>query len=241
MQPGAYFDPRGNLAMDHTAVVREKMTERYLLNELGSDIRDQFEEHYFDCPECALDVRAGSQFVEQSKVVLAEEQEPEPVSARARPQPAPSPWFAGLRFAWLRPAFAVPVLAMLLAVVVYQNRVNSRLQEAANSPQLIASAVVNLSVRGSEPVVIPAQPGRAISLSLNVPPDSGYSSYKLDLYSSQGALEWSRSVPAAGNDALSLLLPAAGHQPSTLTVYGIKAGGESVNLGRYRIELQNQK
>ncbi len=30
--------------MDHTAVVREKMTERYLLNELGSDIRDQFED-----------------------------------------------------------------------------------------------------------------------------------------------------------------------------------------------------
>ena len=236
MQPGAYFDPRGNLIMDHTAVVREKMTERYLLNELGSDIRDEFEAHYFDCPECALDVRAGSQFVEQSKVVLAEEQEPVSAHATTRPQPAPSPWFA-----WFRPAFAVPVLALLLVVIVYQNQVNSRLQEAANTPQLIASAVVNLSVRGTEPAVIPAQPGQAISLSLNVPPDSGYSSYKLDLYSSQGALEWSRSIPAAGNDALSLLLPAAGHQPSTLTVYGIKAGGESVNLGRFRIEPQNQK
>jgi hypothetical protein len=222
--------------MDHTAVVREKMTERYLLNELASDLRDEFEEHYFDCQECALDVRAAAQFVEQSKVVLA--QKPEQVSARAttRPQPAPSPWFA-----WFRPAIAVPVLALLLVVVVYQNRVNSRLQQAANSPQLIASAVVNLSVRGTEPVVIPAQPGQAISLSLNVPPDNGYSSYKLDLYSSQGALEWSRSIPASGNDALSLLIPPAGHQPTTLAVYGVKAGGESVNLGRFRIELQNQK
>ena len=236
MQPGAYFVPRGNLAMDHTAVVREKMTERYLLNELGSDIRDEFEAHYFDCPECAQDVSAGSLFVEQSKVVLA--QESEQVSARAttRPQPVTSLWSA-----WFRPAFAVPVLAMLLVVIVYQNQVNSRLQEAANTPQLIASAVVNLSVRGTEPVVIPAQPGQAISLSLNVPPDNGYSSYKLDLYSSQGALEWSRSIPASGNDALSLLIPPAGHQPTTLAVYGVKAGGESVNLGRFRIELQNQK
>jgi anti-sigma factor RsiW len=224
--------------MDHTAVVREKMTERYLLNELASEVRDEFEEHYFDCPECAQDVSAGSMFVEHSKVVLAQETEQEPVSVRAvvRPDPVHKTWFA-----WLRPAFAVPVMAMLLAVVVYQNRINSRLQEAANNPQLTASAVVNLSVRGSEPVVIPAQPGQAISLSLNVPPDSGYSSYKLDLYSSQGALEWSRSIPASGNEALSLLIPPADHQPSTLAVYGIKPGGESVNLGRYRIELQSQK
>jgi anti-sigma factor RsiW len=222
--------------MDHTAVVREKMTERYLLNELASDLRDQFEEHYFDCPECAQDVSAGSLFVEQSRIVLAEETEPVSARATARPKPVSASWLN-----WLRPAFAVPVLAMLLAVVVYQNRVNSRLQEAANSPQLTASAVVNLSVRGSEQVVIPAQPGQAISLSLNVPPDNGYSSYKLDLYSSQGALEWSRSIPASGNDSLSLLIPAAGHQPSTLTVYGIKAGGESVNLGRFQIELQNPK
>ncbi len=236
MQPSAYFDPRGNLAMDHTAVVREKMTERYLLNELDSDIRDEFEEHYFDCQECAMDVRAGSQFVKQSKIVLAEETEPVSVRATARPKPVASPWLS-----WLRPAFAVPVMALLLVVVVYQNRVNSRLQEAANSPQLLASAVVNLSIRGAEPVVIPAQPGQAISLSLNVPPDNGYSSYKLDLYSSQGALEWSRSIPASGNDALSLLIPPAGHQPTTLAVYGVKAGGESVVLGRFRIELQTQK
>ena len=98
-----------------------------------------------------MDVRAGSQFVEQSKIVLAEETEPVSVRATARPKPVPSPWLS-----WLRPAFAVPAMALLLVVVVYQNRVNSRLQQAANSPQLIASAVVNLSVRGAELVVIPA-------------------------------------------------------------------------------------
>ena len=73
--------------MDHTAVVRDKMTERYLLNELESDVRDEFEEHYFDCPECALDVRAGAQFVEESKVILAEEAEPVLVRATSRPAP----------------------------------------------------------------------------------------------------------------------------------------------------------
>ena len=60
------------ISMDHEVVARQKMTERYLLNELDSETRDQFEEHFFDCAECALDVRAGSAFVEESKAVLAE-------------------------------------------------------------------------------------------------------------------------------------------------------------------------
>jgi hypothetical protein len=35
--------------MDHNQAVREKATERYLLNELDPGVRDQFEEHLFDC------------------------------------------------------------------------------------------------------------------------------------------------------------------------------------------------
>ncbi len=72
---------RGNKTMDHTAVVRQKMTERYLLDELDPEVRDEFEEHYFDCPECALDIRAGAQFVAHSKTVLAESSEPTPARA----------------------------------------------------------------------------------------------------------------------------------------------------------------
>jgi hypothetical protein len=61
------------------------------------------------------------------------------------------------------------------------------------------------------------------------------------LYSSQGKLEWSRTIPASGNDTLSLYVPGSGHAPGTLAVFGITAGGENVDLGRYPIELQNQK
>ena len=58
--------------MDHTAVVREKMTEKYMLQELEPEVRDEFEEHYFDCQECALDISAGAQFVAHAKTVMAE-------------------------------------------------------------------------------------------------------------------------------------------------------------------------
>ncbi|MFY9907159.1 MAG: zf-HC2 domain-containing protein [Terriglobales bacterium] len=239
--------------MDHDAVVRQKMTERYLLNELDPQARDEFEEHYFDCRACAADVHAGALFVEQSKVALRAEMRTEiPTEDGRKVQfesktpsvervtvPARSGWFG-----WLRPAFAVPVLALLLAVIAYQNRENVLLQQAANRPQVLASAVVNLNVRGVEPISAPAHAGQAFGLTLNLPPGARFSSYKLDLYSPLGKLQWSRTVPASG-DALSLYVPAGvsggDHNAGTLEVHGLTAGGGSEDLGRYPIELQNQK
>jgi Putative zinc-finger len=219
--------------MDHNQAVREKATERYLLNELDPDVRDQFEEHLFDCQDCALDLRTAAMFVEQSKVVLSEK--PEAVPARV-PVQAPSGWFA-----WMRPAFAAPLLALLLVVIGYQGVTNARLRHAAGSPQLLVSAVINVGTRSATVTQVSAHPGEAFQLSINVPPDH-YSSYKLDLYSSQGELEWSRTVSAAGGDPLSLMVPGyvsgSDHVPGALAVHGI-TGAESVDLGRYRIEFHN--
>src|SRR5258708_31824012 len=130
--------------MDHDEAVRQKATERYLLDELDPGLKDQFEEHLFDCQDCALDVRAAAMFVEQVKVVLGE---PTVTSSMQTPVtvPAKAGWLA-----WFRPAFAVPVLAVLLAVVGYQNFVTyPRLMQAANQPQVGPWASVNVSTRGA--------------------------------------------------------------------------------------------
>ena len=47
-------------------------TERYLLEELSPELREAFEEHMFECPECALDVRAGNVFLSEAKEQLPE-------------------------------------------------------------------------------------------------------------------------------------------------------------------------
>ena len=127
--------------MDHDLVVRQKMTERYLLGELDPEIRDEFEGHYFGCRECALDVHAGSLLIEESKAVLAETPQPVPTNA---PVPAPG------RLGWLRPVFALPVLALLLAVIGYQNLVTyPRMQMALDSPRVLPWASVNIGTYGS--------------------------------------------------------------------------------------------
>src|SRR6185437_14720688 len=87
--------------MNHDEASRTMAAERYLLNELSPEARDQFEEHYFDCAECASDLRAGAILVEQSKVLLA------PQTPVAQPLPVPKAEKSGW-FAWLRPAVPFP-------------------------------------------------------------------------------------------------------------------------------------
>jgi anti-sigma factor RsiW len=228
--------------MDHNAVASQKMAERYLLNELEPELRDEFEEHYFECPECAADVHAGALFVEESKAVLgAEKTQLEVVrttdvrSARST-SAAHKGWLA-----WLRPSLAAPVVALLLVAIGYQSWNYRALERTSRTPQVLASAVVNLNVRGAEPIGVSAAAGKAFGLTLNLPPDRSFSSYQLDLYSKQGQLEWSQSVTATGSDSLWLYVPATDQPPGTLSVHGITAQRTSEDLGRYPIELQNPK
>ena len=79
--------------MDHDEVVRQKLTERYLLHELDGEARDAFEEHYFECSECAIDVRAGSEFVENSKIILALPSKAPSTARRAPDKPVRHGWF----------------------------------------------------------------------------------------------------------------------------------------------------
>ena len=50
--------------MSHDEAVAGMMADKYLLRELPEQQRDEFEAHYFDCADCADDVRAGQQLIE---------------------------------------------------------------------------------------------------------------------------------------------------------------------------------
>jgi Putative zinc-finger len=225
--------------MDHTAVVRQKMTERYLLGELDSEVRDEFEEHYFDCPECALDIRAGAQFVAHTKMVLGESLEPVPAPVTPSRDPASRGWFA-----WLRPAFAVPALALLLAVVGYQNFVTyPHLIQAANQPQVGPWASVNVSTRGIVTTVIKAHKGEGFGLLVNLTPENEFVSYAADLYNPAQKLEWSGPISTAvGEEGRQIYIPGHNREPGTysLVVRGISATGENKEISRHSIELQIQ-
>jgi anti-sigma factor RsiW len=55
--------------MTHDEAIRVKAAEQYALGELPQPIRDEFEDHFFDCEECALDVKAAAAFVDNARAV----------------------------------------------------------------------------------------------------------------------------------------------------------------------------
>jgi putative zinc finger protein len=223
--------------MDHSDAVRLKATERYLLNELDPEQLDQFEEHLFDCPDCALDVRAAAMLVEQSKNVFSRSAGLVPVE---KPAHGGETWLS-----WLRPTFAVPVMAALIAFIAYQNLVSyPRLESALHRPQVVPWASVNVGTWGAGGPVIQTSAGQGFLLFVRIPPDSSYTRYTADLYNPAGKLEWTLHFAASpGQDQWPMHVPAANREAGTysLAVHGVTAAGESKDLGRASFELQTQK
>ena len=228
----------GSLFMDHEMATTQKMTEKYLLHELDSASREEFEEHYFNCPECAADVHAAALLIEEIEDGAL-------VDPQASPAPVPRPlprWLA-----WLRPAFVVPVMATMLTVIGYQNLVTyPRMAHQLNSPQVLPWALVNLDTYGSEGPTITPQLRQPFLLLVRIPPGGEYSKYTAALYNPAGKLEWSVTfaIPASTErDQWPLQVPGADRESGRykLKVRGINASGESKDVGQTSFELQIQK
>jgi len=57
-------------AMNHSEAVRLQAAEKYVLGELSPALREEYEEHLFDCVACALDVKAVAAFLDNARDVL---------------------------------------------------------------------------------------------------------------------------------------------------------------------------
>jgi anti-sigma factor RsiW len=61
------------MTVDHQSALNRSLTELYVLGELEASEAAEFEEHFFECPLCAEDVRRASLLVANVKAVLREE------------------------------------------------------------------------------------------------------------------------------------------------------------------------
>lgn len=216
-------------------------TERYLLDELSPELRDEFEEHMFDCQECAMDVRAASMFLSEAKTQLPDVLAAEKAHARASAQVEKrKPWWS----AWLTPAFAAPVFAALLGVIAYQNAVLiPALHTEASEPRLSSWTSLRMGTRGSEPTVVHAsrKDGAGVLIE-DIPHQPAYASYAFELRDPQGKTIWTKTRPAAsGADAesLSLTIPGAGLKEGsyTLSIAGISPEGARTAIGQRTLDV----
>ena len=239
--------------MEHTQAIQLKAAERYVLGELPSDLRDQYEEHFFSCVECAEEVNLAAAFVENSRAAMGSEPVLPPVRlpvSATRERPAASGWFG----AFLRPSFAVPVFAALLLLVSYQTfLVIPRLKGAAPqsvatlgaAPQALASfSLLTAASRGGEALTVKVAPGQPFSLYFDIPPDGHYSSYICEIGNSAGVAEFSLNISAEqAKNAVQLLIPSSSLGPGkhVLVVRGLgmqgSAAGSATEVARYPFTL----
>ena len=170
--------------MNHNHAVELQLAVKYVLGELPTVQRDEYEDHYMDCPECAKDVHAAAAFADTAREVFREEaRAAAPAPARERVQ---SRWFA-----WLRPVVAVPAFAALLVALGYQSFVGvphwkAQAKQAATSRVLPTFSLIAANTRGPEGSVFQVRQDESFGLLVDVPVDSTFRSYVLKLEDPSG-------------------------------------------------------
>ena len=226
--------------MDHHHAKQLAAVEKYLLDELTPEARDEFEEHFFDCQECAIDLRATAGFIDSAKEEF-----------KVNPAKKPPVTKSKLRLVSLWPSALVrSALAASLLVIAYQNvvvypRFKTEIAEL-KAPEILPSvSLVGGNSRGGQIPVATVGAGQPFLLLVDIPAEDRFSSYTCLLYSPSGSLSWRVEVsPQQAKDTVSIRVPSA-NRPSgeyILTVQGNTdraPAGTAVDLAHYYFTLNS--
>jgi hypothetical protein len=220
--------------MDHKEAIRLQAAEKYVLGELRGTLREEFEEHFFDCAECAEGMKAAAIFVDNSREVLRQ-------GARNVPQEQTgSIWERW--FGWLKPAIAVPAFALLLLALGYQSFVTvPRLKTAGGTrPQLLNTfSLVASNVRGGEEVKVQVRKDEAFALDFDFLPTNSFDHYLCQLQDEAERAAWQLPIPAdKANQEVHLLVPAGLVHSGR---YSVVVSGDPVGKGDWIKENQVSK
>ena len=230
--------------MNHADAIREMAVEQYLLGELSGDSLDRFEEHLFDCQECAAELRAGSAFVDAARLELKY-----PASLPLQSEEKPKSWSGWLTAPWvLGPALAACLLVIAVQTLVLMPRMKHDLAKAESPTVLNSIVLANAGARGDSVAKVIAPPHGSFLLSVDIPERSGFKSYECSLYSPEGELEWQTAVSAQqANDTVLIDMPTDKTAPglNTLVVQGVPsdegANSSPTDLAKYKFEVDIQQ
>ena len=204
--PRGFPAPSVQKAMTHQQAIDGMASERYLLDEMSEVERFDFEAHYFDCAECAEDVRLAHMIRDEAAHR----------SAAARVATHVSEARAGsakvLPFWRRRPVMqAIPwaAAAGLALMVSYQSFVTVPALRDSVAPEPLAPVMLRGATRGALPVVEIGSTQHFVTLAIDVvsPTQSGALRYEL-VHNGRDVLTGDAPIPRAGAP-LMLLLPAA--------------------------------
>jgi len=196
--------------MDHNEAVQLQAAVKYVLGELSQVQRDGYEEHYFDCAECAVDIKALATFAGTAREVLRQGKANQLAKEAV---PARRGWLG-----WFQPIVAVPAFAALLLIIAYQNTVT--IPQARNSSARAVAEVYGQSFllqpsdtrRGNEAINearLEVRPDEGFLLQLDFLPSSSFPAYLCQLQDASGRVLLQLNVPAENaKKELHLPVPA---------------------------------
>jgi hypothetical protein len=169
--------------MNHNEAKELQAAAKYVLGELSQVQRDEYEDHYIDCPECAKEVYVTAAFADTTREVFQQEKQAEAAKAADRVRAG---WFA-----WLKPIVAVPAFAVLLLALSYQTVVSvphwkNQAMQAAASGVMPMHSLIQSNVRGSELPTFRVKRNEIFGVYVDVPVDRAYSFYVLRLEDAAG-------------------------------------------------------
>jgi hypothetical protein len=224
--------------MDHEVSIRTQAAEGYLLGDLPPAEREAFEQHYFECAECAQEVRLGFQFGENVKAEFRREARALGHAARRTRRAV---WFA-----WLWPAGLAPAAACFaLAVLAYQNLLEIPPLRARagrlERPVALATTVLASASRGSLRSIAVSKSEPFFQLSLEIGELRPAGRYECALQDGSGKTIW--TLPITGlnpGSNLNILIPATGVPTGSYDVLllGI-TGRDAESLEHYRFAVRH--
>lgn len=209
--------------MEHADAIAAHAADRYLLGDLSAAEADAFEEHYFDCTQCAEELRIGAQFVDGARRLARETAEtPAPAKvvsideARSR------------RMRWI-PAVAAAVLVLAIGTPLLMKT------RSGAGPAFEVASQHSFLLGGSRGEGdVPTLDGRApIVLWADVPSEPAYARYVARLERPDGAALTLPFAPDPNGEATPLTVRGLGAGAHTLVIAGIDTAGQSREIARY--------
>jgi len=212
--------------MDHETAVRIQAAERYILEEFPAEERAAFEEHFFDCPECAEEVRSATIFAANAAAVLRDERAKE--SGRLARRASQPRW----RF-WVLAASGALNVALLVSFGV--DRFGSQRSGASMEPQFYSTVAVTSASRGNQAAAAITKGAQFFGMRFDLMPGQHFESFEYQILDAKGAVRSAKSLPSPGGDVseLQLSVPVQELAPGEYVVvlHGGQAGS-STEIGR---------
>jgi hypothetical protein len=226
--------------MDHNLATRIQAPTRYLLGELSLHEREDFEEHFFTCRECAEELRTGAMFAANARAVFRDQQHrPTPVIAAAHP---PDSRF----WAWLRPSLQPALTAAfaiaLIAVMVHDRGVISNLRsevaQYSEESSVIPAYVIHAAERGNDQSITVPKNVSSFNVTFDIPSaEPADKNVPLVAQIDDSTSKTRSTIPLPSGESATVRLPVSKYPAGSYTLVLRHAPPDTKEVNRYRFSL----